>query len=244
MYKSIWQHKASWLIVMSLVTVMWLCTFLGASINSGVFVLLFFSAASLCGFLVTLFEQTSDQKTPLIIASLGIFICATMLTILYFQRMSDKPLHESVSLLIYGISGGVALYLYQKNVFHFSKKTQANPTQVLAVRYWMLFFIGFILMPKDSFSALTNLHALSYILVIAVTSLIIPIYFSQKAIVTLGPEKYSILCGYIPALTYAFQWIASGHMHGEVLLFNILTCFFIGFPYIWKLTQAAKTGVK
>jgi hypothetical protein len=56
----------------------------------------------------------------------------------------------------------------------------------------------------------------------------------MKSILFLGPDKTAIICGLIPAATYLVQTIRLEKPNGFTLFLNILTGFFIAFPYLGK----------
>jgi drug/metabolite transporter (DMT)-like permease len=90
-------------------------------------------------------------------------------------------------------------------------------TQVLALRFWMLwlFSLGLALYFKQL--AFSHYHYLPKILFVSLITLLIPVYFLQKAMEKIGTSKTGIYVGLIP-FTVVIIEIGFLHQHPEFII--------------------------
>ncbi len=227
MYQAAWQHKKHWLSLMVLVSVIWPCTFYGSSLGPTVFILIYFVIMTLLG----LFSYSRAYPQTRVIVCITGFGLLILLGILFGHFYFIK----SLPLLGFSVVAGLSGFLYKKQSYAFSKETHLKPTQILALRFWLLILLCAFLAPKispDSFFTWSNLWI---ILVIAVTSLILPLYFNQKGIMDAGPDKNAIICGYTPTGTYLLGVLFHAQScNFMILLLYLLIGFLIGLPFLMK----------
>lgn len=232
MYVAAMAEKWLWFKVMVVIAITWISTIYGpVYVSPNIFILNYFSCLCILGIIATL------KKNPdvyLFLSGAGVMICAVILTYMFLHQVS---FNLKIGLGIFlGLLGGASSFMYSLYSHAFAKNTHFTVTQILAIRFWL---VEFVCLPLITFSSLhsLNMHTGMLIIIIAFVSLILPVYFYMKSIFTLGPEKNAIICGLIPVVTYLTQSIVGWQMELKMLVFNLLTGFFIGLPYIIKLLK-------
>ncbi len=236
MYRLAWIDKSRWLLVMILVALIWLTTFYGSSISPSIFMVLYFSVAAFLG-LVTTIRQQQEKKYSLLIVGLGMLLTVSFIIVIMLNQTFKLAPKTTLLLLMYGVIGGVTSFLYMRQSYLFSKKTTLKPTQILAVRFWLLIGICILLAPMHEVRpSLLNIWNIIIIVMVSIISLILPLYFNQKGIIEAGPEINAIIGGYTPALTYLLAVICMLQpFHLDLFLLYCLVAFFIGWPFLKKM---------
>lgn len=80
-------------------------------------------------------------------------------------------------------------------------------TQILAVRFYLTIPVAFFLIPPHSFVNHFTVNDLGSVTLLAFVSMIIPLYFSQKALEVISSELNAIIMSLCPALSGALQEI-------------------------------------
>lgn len=113
-----------------------------------------------------------------------------------------------------GILAGIFSYAYFKVSFIYSKKLGLKPTQVLAVRYYLLLAFASGLVIEDIMthqSIIQQHHGLSFSLLIlfllGLSNMVIPNFFSQSCVQKIGPSQFASITTLIPVITYLCQGI-------------------------------------
>lgn len=233
MYFKAWHAKLIWLKIMVTVSGMWLATiYAPAYLTPNLFIVLLFSLTSILGIAASC---KSGPRISLLISASGIFICTLLILIDYLYSVPIS--FYTILGILLSLLGGYSFYIYGKQSFLFAKKTDLTVTQVLAVRFWLVEIFCVVLIPASPLSYMT-LYNLSLVFVIALISLIVPIYFLMKGIFAIGPDRNAIICGLIPAVTYIIESIYLWQFNFIILILNICIGFFIGLPYFIKLIKS------
>jgi len=112
--------------------------------------------------------------------------------------------HELTSFLhfilfaIGGIAAGIFGHFYIKTSHQIGTDIKLKSTQVLAVRFWMLWICSLILVLFYREIGFADVTYLPKILFISVITLLLPIYFLQRAIEKIGANKTGIYTGLVP----------------------------------------------
>lgn len=230
MYAHALSEKMLWFKMMISVAGMWLATIFGpALVDPDIYILLYFSMLCLLGVAGTI---KKNFEINFLISGSGVFICTLLLVKLF---LDNSTITWGLLLgLFLGLLGGALNYIYSVQSFNFIKLTQFSVTQVLAIRFWLVELFCLPLIPKSALYEL-NLYTSFLIIIIAFSSLILPIYFSIKSVATIGPERSAIIFGSIPLATYLVQFLSMRHFDWTILLLNALTGFFIALPYILRM---------
>lgn len=145
-----------------------------------------------------------------------LLIASLVLLISSYQIANTRNVFQGLFL---GMLAGIAFYIYIVQSDKLSKQANLSAVEILATRFWVLFFVS------SGYLYGKNLHDIlaanwMLLLFISFASLIIPIYFNQKAIQKLGPSVAAILISFVPPVTYAFQvW-----HQGSYELINVVIC--------------------
>lgn len=140
---------------------------------------------------------------------------------LYYGYTLTKSQYFGIAIIL-GAVGGISFYIYIASSYFLSTKLQVTNPQILATRFLMLVLVAMMFISyKDLF------HALSYnflsLLAVAYGSSIIPVYYSQRAIVSLGSGLTSVLFSFVPPLTYFFNAL----YNHSFILNNLIVCLII-----------------
>lgn len=228
-YIQAWQVKELWFKIMLTVAGMWLATIYGpAYLTPNIFILILFSCTSILGSLIS---YKNERQSFLLIAAAGILICTLLILTIFLKNTQIS--YQTILGIVLSLIGGISFFLYGKQSYEFARATNFSPTQVLAIRFWLVELFCLVLFPGAPLSFITS-YNLFLVVIIAITSLIIPIYFLMRGIFKIGPDKNAILCGLIPAVTYIIESIFFHRFNLIILLLNIATGVFIGLPYLKK----------
>lgn len=215
-YQICWQYKITYFWMSVGLAVDWICM-VYASHKSDPFIAMaaLFIILALIGFLrLSLFEKTLNK-----LASSTLLVLSLIL-LWIFYKAPDK--HSVSQGIVLGIIAGAAFYLYIANSAKLSMLGGLNSLQVLSTRFWLLWLIAFILVPKVNLwpNIYNNLNLL---VPISFASLIIPIYFNQRAIQKLGTELTAVFIGLVPPVTFVCYVIYKHEFHW----LNALICLII-----------------
>lgn len=205
------------------VLVNWFFSYLGVSTSSATFfVFIYFLVQALIVLLVARLAIKNLLKASLIVISI---IVAT----LYIERHQVSYLG-----ILYGFIAAGAGYAYMLFSHRLSKQGELSATQILATRFCLLFTISLVLSLSVHFSNyhLLTHHQLDIIIIIAFASLIVPLYFSQRALAHIGLSRHTFIRSLTPLFTYALQGIILGEWSYGLLIFSILTPIIINIDFI------------
>ena len=194
-YTVCWQHKSIYIWMSIGLALDWVCM-VYASYVADPFIAMaaLFISLAIIGFIRLNFIQKSRKR----LISLILLVVSLILLELFYV----VPVGHSTSLgILLGVLAGGAFYLYILNSAKLASLGNLNSLQVLATRFWFLWGIALIMVPKLNLwvNMLTHLGAL---ILISFASLIVPIYFNQRAIQKLGAELTSIFIGLVPPVTF------------------------------------------
>ncbi|MFN8771053.1 MAG: EamA family transporter [Neisseriaceae bacterium] len=187
-----------------------------ASINSDPFIAMgtIFITLAILGF-INLFKTT--HKVSYLFSICILFFCMVLLAVFYnIVNYSHKYLGIS-----FGILAGISFYFYIVYSNKLSKKANMNPIQILSLRFWAL-FIGSIFFLPDSTMFIIRCKFIELV-TISIFSLVIPIFFNQRALQKLGPDRASVFFCLVPPTTYIFYSI----FNNTFIFINILICIMI-----------------
>ncbi len=234
MYRTAWQAKKYWIGSMLAVAVIWLASVYGLNfVAPSVFVLLYFAMNCLLGICFDYYKN----KTPyLLLMGAMLIICTIALVgcFLHFNQIT----HLTYLGILLSLIGGIAVFVYSKQSYHLATKSNLKATQIVAIRFWLILPLTAILAPEPHHI----LNSLSWqnagiVIIVALVSLIIPIFFFMKAVIKIGPEKNAILCGLTPAITYIIEAYALHSYNSLMLSLNLITGFFIALPTLVKFLK-------
>lgn len=218
-YCACFQEKYLWILISLCVSGNWITTFYALSqINPFVFLFTYFSSSAIVG---AFFQYLKTKQH----ASMMIAILLLLMLFIFFEFH-----HVGYSFsLVAGISSAIASaffgYGYRRTSVTFSQKTKLSATGVLAVRFYLLLLIAFILSLMQKQFGVINLHVGVQFIVLSVVTFLIPLYCMQRSVLLIGAEYFSILTSLCPAIT-AILMLYHGQVHTVFYIFS-LTLFII-----------------
>ncbi len=226
------KNKIQWILVMIIVLVMWATTMIGpGKIGASLFNFIYFAWLGAIGlFMISL----RDWKKNSLKFYFAICVLILIASNIYFElrlSMSSQTLWGILLALI----GGTASFIYFKQSQALAKNANLSATQVLAVRFYLSIFILLIIIPKhhlyEYFSLLNSIN----LIILAFFSLIIPLYFSQKALEKITSEQHAIINSLCPIVTGILQEVIFYDIKVEQMIVFILYSLAIaGFYFINK----------
>jgi len=230
-------NKIQWLTVMLIVLMMWSTTMVGpGKIGASLFNFIYFAWLGMLGFLMLSFKNWEKYRIKFYFGiCLFILIIANVLLELHSSFSYDALYGIAMALL-----GGTASFIYFKQSQNLAKKANLSATQVLAVRFYLSIIILVFIIPKHSIENYLTLSNSISLILLTLFSLIIPLYFSQKALEKITSEQHAIINSSCPIITGIIQEILFNDLKSEQMIIYFLymlsiSCFYFINKYSQKL---------
>lgn len=236
-YSDCFKNKKQWLMVMLIVLVMWATTMIGpGKIGASLFNFIYFAWLGMLGFMMLSLNNWQEYRIKFYFA-----LCLLLLIVanIFFELHSSFSYDELYGIVM-ALLGGTASFVYFKQSQTLAKNAHLSATQVLAVRFYLAIIILALIVPKHQIhDYLTPSNSISLIL-LAFFSLIIPLYFSQKALERITSEQHAIINSSCPIVTGILQQIVFNDIKSEQIIIYLLytsaiTCFYFINKYNRKL---------
>lgn len=228
-YAECWREKKLWLGIMVTVLIMWNCTMTAPGlIGASLYNFLYFSWLGALGFLSLCIIDWKKNNMKLF-AGIGILILIIITLWLFLGSAFTK-----VSLLgiFLALLGGSSAFIYFKQSQTLIKRIQLSATQILAVRLYLTIILLVIIFPKDNISTLLTVKNMLELALLAVMSLIIPLYFQQKALEKISSEQNAIIMSLSPVVSAFMQQMILGDVDSKFIIIYILYSLIIAGSYI------------
>lgn len=218
-YAACWREKKLWLGIMMSVLVMWCCTMtgpglIGASLNN----FMYFACLGMLGFISLGIAKGRNGKNNLYFALvIGILIVITV-----FDKVNHTFNEESVLGLLIGIIGGTANFIYLKQSQVLIDRIKLSATQILAIRFYLTIIVLFFLIPRDSFNLYLTWWNIFELITLSFMSLIIPLFFMQKALEIITSEQNAIIMSISPVVTATIQQVIFSNVQFKFIVIYIL----------------------
>ncbi len=241
MYADCWKNKRLWLFVMLLVLVMWATTMIGPGIiGASLFNFLYFAWLGVLAFVSLSIQDWKKYRLKFYFA---IPILVLILLNAYFEFRQSFSMEIAYGILL-ALIGGTSSFIYFKTSQALAKTTHLSASQILAVRFYLS--IGVLLVATPLHSAILSLTPaiMLGLVVLAFCSLIIPLYFSQKALEKITSEQHAIINSLCPIVTAILQEIIFADLKVEqVVVYCLYSCLILGAylatKYVKKVQEAA-----
>jgi drug/metabolite transporter (DMT)-like permease len=229
MYHDCFRNSSLWILIMSIVLLMWGCTMIGpGKIGASSFNFLYFAWLGTLGFVSLSFQDWKKNRMKFYFGlSILLLIVANIFLELQESFTSDTGLG-----IFLALAGGTSSFVYFKASQAFTKKTHLSATQILSVRFYLSIIVLFIILPKHNVSEYLSLNNSLSLVLLAFCSLIIPLYFSQKALEKITSEQHAIINSLCPAVTGVLQEIIFNDLKVEQMVIYLLYSGVIGFSYL------------
>jgi hypothetical protein len=203
-YTECFYNKKQWLSVMLIVSVMWGTTMIGpGEIGASLFNFIYFAWLGMLGFMLLSFQDWKKNRTKFYF---GLCLFLLIVANVLFELQASFSYKS-----IYGISlaliGGTFSFIYFKQSQSLANKAQLAATQVLAVRFYLAIVVLMSILPKHDLVNYFTISNSFNLVLLAFVSLIIPLYFSQKALEKITSEQHAIINSLCPIVTGILQEI-------------------------------------
>lgn len=139
--------------------------------------------------------------------ALGLLILLFALyRMLYIGELNDEFL--GILSAMFASCSGFAYAVYSAK---FALAGGVSSSQIISVRFYLLLFVSFFLLPPDTKDLIT-VESMIYMFFLALTGMALPVYFLQKGILAVGAEKNAIIVAFVPFLTL----ILAAAFHGSI----------------------------
>lgn len=234
-YADCLQNKKDWFLVMAIVLIMWSTTMIGpGKIGASLFNFIYFAWLGTLGFLSLSFQSWKQYNKQFYFAS-----CLSALIIINILLELNNSFSLSVLTgIALALIGGTSSFIYFRKSQSLAKNASLSATQVLAVRFYLSIVMILIFLPKHLIGEyLTPVNSLNLIL-LAFFSLIIPLYFSQKALEKITSEQHAIINSLCPLVTGVLQEITFNDLRNDQLMIYLLYSILIAsFYFINKFSK-------
>lgn len=197
---------------------------------------LYFSWLGTLGLLSQSFKNLGNNRLK--------FYSSLCVLVLIFANAYMELQHSFSNQVIFGVLlsliGGISAFIYFKQSQALTRNTSLSATQILAVRFYLAIFILFMILPKQSFSLYFTTANLLSLTLLAFLTLIIPLYFSQKALEKITSEQHAIINSFSPIMTGILQEIIFNDLKMEQMVIYLLYGLIMLLPYLLsKINQRA-----
>ena len=212
-------NKKAWFSVMFIVLIMWGTTMVGpGQIGASLFNFIYFAWLGMLGFMLLSFQDWEKHRIKLYF---GLCLFSLIIANIFFELRSSFS-YESISGIFMALVGGTASFIYFKQSQALAKNAHLTATQVLAVRFYLAIVVLLLILPKhEAVNYLTIGNSFSLVL-LAILSLIIPLYFSQKALEKITSEQHAIINSLCPITTGILQEIVFNDLRVEQMAIYFL----------------------
>lgn len=240
MYSDCFSNKKQWLSVMSIVLIMWATTMIGpGKIGALLFNFIYFAWLGMLGFFLLSFQNWEKHR-------IKFYFALCLLTLIIVNIAFELQLSfssEALTGILLALLGGTSSFIYFKQSQALAKKADLSATQVLAVRFYLAIIVLLLIVPKHHISEYLTPSNIFNLLLLASFSLIIPLYFSQKALEKITSEQHAIINSLCPIVTGILQQIIFHDLKSQQILIYLLYslaifCFYL----IEKFNQKMALG--
>lgn len=226
------ENKKQWFLVMFIVLVMWGTTMIGpGQIGASLFNFIYFAWLGMIGFMILSLQNWHQNKINFYF---GLVLLFLVLINIYFELRSSIS-YSTICGITMALIGGTSSFIYFKKSQALARSAQLSATQVLAVRFYMSIIVLFMILPNTHMANYFTLINFMNLIVLAFLSLIIPLYFSQKALEKITSEQHAIINSLCPIMTGILQEIVFNDIKNEQLVIYLLyTAAIITFYFVKK----------
>ena len=228
-YRACWQEKNLCFAIMITILVMWSCAMsspglIGASLYS----FLYFCWLGMIGFLsLSIIDWKNNYK------KFYFFIATLLLIILSVWSVLEHAFLRSEILgIILALCGGTSAFVYFKQSQALIKRIKLSATQILAMRFYLTIFVIIIFLPKGSFSLYFSPFNLMQLTILSLITLIVPLYFQQKALERISSEQNAIIMSLTPVVTAFIQELAFRNVDLKFIVVYLLYSVIVASSYL------------
>ncbi|MCH9626615.1 MAG: hypothetical protein S4CHLAM2_02410 [Chlamydiales bacterium] len=116
---------------------------------------------------------------------------------------------------------GICGYFYHAYAHQVTEKTRIAASQLLAVRFYVLLITLLFFLPRNSL-ALISVNDWGTLLIISLSSFIIPLYLAQKGLMRLGVRRHTAILSSVPFITFLIEGVLLREWNWPVFILSIL----------------------
>lgn len=192
-----------------------------------------FAFMAITSFYGSLFLYMKSNRT---VSLLPFSFIAAILASFYIIYFLHHPLINSLEMLAMTMITGTSGYIYFLNSNKLNQH-HLSASEILTVRFWPLLFVSLFFVLKDHQYAYIGFKAIKDAMLVGITSLIVPIYCSQKSIEKMGPELHGILIGLCPYATFTLEKLTLKNVDSTYGYLSAALFFAIAVPYFSKMIK-------
>ncbi len=194
-------HKLAYLRLNIALLVVWIGTFLiPIYFTPSSLLIAVMGLSGLCGLIS---RYIAARQTSTLVNTVLVGLTLALYYLLYLRVYSGWTYAAFVSsTLVVGLVGYAALrFSADMLTYGFSSP------QILAVRFWLLWLISLVFVLVGHQYELVTVRSALYTGGLGLVSMILPIFFLQKAIEKLGPNRTGVLLGFTPLVVVVLEFI-------------------------------------
>lgn len=202
LYIGCWKQKWLYLALMLSVLIIWVCSMYGPELlGASQFNFFYFSSLGGLGFFIKAVKEFEAKRMELYIGSIIIIL---MVVVIY-----DNPNGHGITNFLIGIFlsllAGIFSFIYFKQSQALLKKASLSATQILATRFYLTIIVLFLIVPKENLFVYLTIKNVIEILLLSFLTMIVQLFFVQKALEKISAEQNSIIVSLTPAITGILQ---------------------------------------
>ncbi len=229
-YRKLWSQKAACVGIMVTILVMWNCTMIAPGlIGASVSTFIYFAWLGMLGLLIS----GMDDRLKLYAGLFVLLLIALVIGINISHEFSRNILFG----IILSIIGGTSSYVYFKQSQSLINKTQLSAIQILSFRFLLTIIALFAVLPKGSFFIYSTWENYLELTLLAITGLIVPLFFMQKALEKISSEQNAIIISLTPVFISFLQEFIFKDVNFKYIVIYLLYTLAISSPYILKNMQ-------
>jgi len=188
-YRSIKSTPVISVIVNLSLAATWLGTYIGIQhLGATLFNIFFFTTTAMLACIV---DSKNNKHLILLAATL---IAATVL--LHLPRLAA----------IICVAAGTCGFIYIKCSYRLSQKTDLTSSQILAMRFWLLWLFLLCVAPLSQLPTYLHWQTILLIIIVAFISFIVQNWLNQQGIVKAGVKTSTFIISWTPLATLLCQW--------------------------------------
>lgn len=242
MYAACFHQKSLWIALMISVLVMRggamiAPGIIGASLHG----FLYFSWLGTLGFISLGLKDWQKNRMKFYC---GIGIIALIAANIFFEINHSFSINVLFGLACSLVSSTSA-FIYFKQSQMLLERIKLPATQILAVRFYLTLPVAFLLLPSGGFVSNFTTSNLINLIFLAFISMIIPLYFSQKALEKISSEQNAIIMSLCPTMAAILQEIIFKDVKIEQgIIYVIYAALLGGFYCVNKYTKKSEVRVE
>lgn len=168
--------------------------------------------------------------------------CIITLAAIYKVVPEANPINMIICVL-----AGATGYIYFKTSKVYTDKFSITPMDVLAIRFYLLILSSAIAVIFFDMSSVNHIASLTSILftliVLGLFNLVLPNYFSQSGLTSLGVFKFSLITSFLPFVTFFVQYAFFGEWSVAMMLVCLLASIVLIAPLIFTNLKKRMAGL-